>query len=278
MVNAVLVNDLRKSLFRRKPVAAVALMAVAILILTFAVAGFLPVGSAWQLRQMPIWYFLDMALPLVAPAFAAGAFAKEHEQSTWQDVILTRLTAREILSGKFFACLIPTLAVLIVLFPPFAMMLILQNVDWAMEPGPWMLIVGLKFLVSATFYLALVMVCSYHSTRTRTALVVGYVLLGVYVLLNYMLWNYVLLPCFLPDTTASNALYYNSHDWAYPATAPPGQTGTMTYTNFWSTAAPWQSSAQTFSLSLVEKLHLLQSALLGAGLLAYLARRLRRRI
>jgi ABC-type transport system involved in multi-copper enzyme maturation permease subunit len=264
MVNAVLVNDLRKSLFRRRPVAAVALMAAAILILTFAVAGYMPVGSTWQLHQMPIWYFLDMALPLVAPAFAAGAFAKEHEQSTWQDVILTRLTAREILSGKFFACLIPTLAVLIVLFPPFAMMLILQNVNWAMEPGPWMLIVGLKFLISATFYLALVMVCSYHSARTRTALVVGYALLGVYIILNYLCWNYILLPYFLlpglMDTNGASIVTGAYHDLSIE------------------TSAPFSTSAQAFQLGTLDWMHLIQSAVLGIGLLTYLAVRLRRRI
>lgn len=52
MVNPVLVNDLRKSLIRRKPVVVVALMAGAILVLTLGIAAFLP-SLLWGTQQTP---------------------------------------------------------------------------------------------------------------------------------------------------------------------------------------------------------------------------------
>lgn len=197
-------------------------------------------------------------MPLVVPAYAAGAFAKEHEQRTWQDVILTRLSAFEILSGKFFACLLPTLTTIIVLFPPFALMLIMQNIHWAMEPGPWMLIVGFKLLVSAAFYIAVVMVCSYHSANTRTALVIGYIALGLYAAFNYALWRFFLIPLFILPFWMENE-QNNFH-----------------FDNF-DRVAPWDVSRQQFSLNLVEILALAQAILLGFCLYLYLFSRLRRR-
>lgn len=259
MTNAILINDLRKSIFRRKPVHGVALAAVAILLLTLG-SEFLGIFAG---RQASLWRFLDFLLPIIAPAFAAGTFAKEHEQRTWQDVKLTRLTAFEILSGKFFATLVPTLVSLLVLFPPFFMMLIVQNMWWAMEPGPWMIILGLKFLISATFYIAVLMVCSYHSPNTRSALVVGYVVLGVIVLLNFAFWTYV-----MPEFLIS---FYGDP----PHSHSPGYATYSPYTEQYN--RPWEVSNTEFSLSLVDWGQLIQSLVFSSLLFTYLAVRLRRR-
>ncbi|HZT43248.1 MAG TPA: hypothetical protein VFA07_13850 [Chthonomonadaceae bacterium] len=256
-MNPVLINDLRKSLFRRKPVLAVALMALAILLLTLGMTVVFPVGSRTTVDGAPLWRFVDLALPIVAPAFAAGAFAREYEQRTWQDVLLTRLSTQQILGGKFFACLLPMMATLIVLFPPFALLLIIQNVTWAMEPGLWIVALGVKFLLSATFYLAVALVCSYHCANFRTALTVGYVTLAAYLLFNYALWTYLLVPYFL--TPQWEALTLN---------------GGGDVVQFRSSA--WNVPDDTFRLSLVEWLHLAESTLFSVGLFAYLARRVRR--
>ena len=241
-MNPVLVNDLRKSLFRRKPVLAVAYMAAAILVLVFGVSTLMPAVGSWQVRQYPVWRFPDLLLPLVAPAFAAGAFAKEHEQRTWQDVLLTRLSGGEILWGKFFACFLPTLVALTVLFPPFLLVLILQNVEWAMDPGPWMLIWGAKLLISVSFYVSAALVCSYHSPNARVALVITYCVLVGYGLLNYAFWQYMIAP---PMMSAF----------------APGPQSYNTFSLYMS-----DSDRQTFHLSPVDWLILLQSAFLGIGM------------
>lgn len=261
-VNPVLINDLRRSLFRRKPVHAVALVALAILVLTLGVDGVLPGTSFFMSDRLPLWRFIDLLLPVVTPAFASGAFAKEYEQRTWQDILLTRLTAREILRGKFFACLLPTMVTIIVMFPPFAMLMILQNIQWAQEPGLWILVVLLKFVVSATFYVSLVLVCSYHSSNARASLVLGYVILAVYGLLNYALWQFMLAPQFFRVSFPGTTTYVNGNThyrFVYSGS------------NYYS---PLAASRTQFDLSPVEWLHLGQSAVLSILLLAYLRYRL----
>lgn len=185
-VQIVMVNELRKSLFRRKPVLAVLFAAIAILVLTLGIAV-----AGTSLSTIPVWYLPDLLLPIVAPAFAAGAFAKEYEQRTWQDILLTNLSPRELVGGKFFACMIPTTVTILVVLPPFALLLITQNVQWAMEPGFWMVVVGLRYFITAACYLMLGFVCSYHCKNVRTALVVAYVMVFLYTCLNTFVWRYI---------------------------------------------------------------------------------------
>jgi ABC-type transport system involved in multi-copper enzyme maturation permease subunit len=237
-VNPVLVNDLRKSLFRRKPVLAVALMAAAILVLTYGVFALIPMGASLSYGY-PVWRFPDFLLPVIAPAFAAGAFAREHEQRTWQDVLLTRLRASEILAGKFFACFLPTLMTLVILFPPFAMLLIVLGVEWAYDPGPWMFVLGAKFLLSVAFYVSAGLVCSYHSPNPRVALVVTYAALAAYGMLNHLFW--LLVGQFLLPETPYH--YYRERG--------------------------------SFELAPVDGLILIQMAILCAGMLTYLGLRVR---
>lgn len=250
-VNPVLVKDLRGNLFRRKPVLGVALMAVAILVLTFGVLALMPGWMMFHSGATPLWRFPDLLLPVLAPAFAAGAFAKEYEQRTWQDLMLTRLRSPEILWGKFFACLLPTLIAIVVLFPPFALLLILQDVQWAMEPGPWLLIVMLKFLLSTTFYVSAALLCSFYSHNFRTALVVGYVALAVYILFNYALWTFFLSPYFGFNMPLGQQMNYQG---GMNANQDPSQ----------------------FNLSPIEWLHLIQSALLSGAALLFLSFRITR--
>jgi ABC-type transport system involved in multi-copper enzyme maturation permease subunit len=255
MANPVLIKDLRGNLFRRKPVLAVALMALAILVCTFGALFLLPVSVSYS-RVTPLWRLPDLLLPVIAPAFAAGAFAKEYEQRTWQDLVLTRLTAPEILRGKFFACLLPTLIAIIVLFPALALILILQNVQWAMQPGIWMVVIALKFVISTTFYVSVVLVCSYWSASTRTSLVVSYIALAGYGLFNYVLWTFALLPVFYPE---DRNIF----------TKPDLMTVTA--------SSALAVSSQEFNLSPVDWLHLTQSIVLTILALIYLSSRLLRK-
>ena len=254
MANPVLINDLRRSLWRRKPVLAVALMAVMILALTFLCLFLLSQGSTSDWVHAPLWRFPDLVLPIIAPAFAAGAFAKEYEQRTWQDVLLTRLTVGEILGGKFIACFIPALVTLIVVFPPFALLLLLQRVDWAVNSGNWIAPYAIKFFISLVFYLLVGLVCSYHSASARAALVVCYVSLFSYALVNFLAWTYVLLPAM-----------------SHPVYTADGK---MIITDMYSQRLrPWDVS-QGWHISQAEVWHLVQSLVLSVGLAAYLIRRL----
>jgi ABC-type transport system involved in multi-copper enzyme maturation permease subunit len=255
MTNPVLLNDLRQSWFRRRPVHAVALMAVLILILTFVVTAGVPSIFNFTGSNYPLWRFPDILLPVVAPAFAAGAFAKEHEQRTWQDILLTRLSASQIVSGKFFACFIPAMATIVVLLPPLAMILILSNVWWAMEPGPWMLAFTIRFLVTAVFYVAVTLVCSFHSTNARVSLVTAYVVLALYGMISFFFWRIVIGALYLPDALS-----------------------TMTTTNrFVEQNGLLTLSRHDFAFSAADVIFMFQSIVLSFVLFGYLLRRIRRR-
>lgn len=247
-MNPVFVNDLRKSLIRRKPVLAVAIWAAAILVLMFTVTGLVPQFGSWQLRQYSIWRFPDLLLPILAPVFAAGAFAKEHEQRTWQDVLLTRLRGREILAGKFFACFFPTFVALTALFPALALLLIIQGAEWAMNPGPWMIVWAVRAALTVTFYAAVTLVVSYHSPNPRTALAISYGTLAAYAMFNYVAYIFFVEPLVNPTTSRTGFFMGGSED-----------------------------DLQRFVLSPVDWLVLLQALFLSVGLLAYLGARLRQR-
>jgi ABC-type transport system involved in multi-copper enzyme maturation permease subunit len=252
-MNPVLVNDLRKSIFRRKPVLAVLYMALGILVLTFGVSTLIPGAGSYGRNLFPIFRFPDLLLPLIAPAFAAGAFAKEHEQRTWQDILLTRLSAVEILWGKFLACALPTAVALVVLFPPFALLLIIMGMDAAMEAGPWMFIIGFKVAVGLLFYITVALVCSYHSPNARAALVIGYCALAAFGVLNFTVYRFVIEPILFPIPIS----YYDS-------------TGGYWISSEYHRSAP-------YALTAVDWMVLLEAGLIAAGLLVHLLVRIRMR-
>ena len=253
MSNPVLLNDLRRNWFRRRPVHAVALMAVLILILTLFVPALAGSVFGWSPSDYPLWRFPDILLPAIAPVFAAGSFAREHEQRTWQDVLLTRLTAGQILAGKFWACFFPTLATIIVLFPPLAMVLILTNVQWAQEPGSWMAAITLRFVLASVFYLAISLVCSYHSRNARAALVVCYVALALYGVVSFLLWRGLIDELFRESLVGATANRY-------------GEVNGLT-----------SISTHEFGFSLIDIAYMLQSLVLTVVLFLYLLLCIRRR-
>jgi ABC-type transport system involved in multi-copper enzyme maturation permease subunit len=242
-------------MFRRKPVHAVALMAIGIFLLTMIAASTSQLGSFSFIHAMPIWNLPDLLLPIVVPAFASGSFAREHEQRTWDDVLLTRLGAWEIIRGKFLGALLPTTVAIIVIFPALVMLLMVWGVTWALDFGPWVWITAFKFLISAFFYISLVMVCSYFSNYGKTALVASYVLLAGYALANFIVWV-VLMPSLYdlfigvdPDST----MYRAAHDSFSP------------------------DAGRQFTLSPLEIAHTIQALVLGMLCLRFLRWRLGRR-
>ena len=119
------------------------------------------------------------------------------------------------------------------------MLLILQGIPWALDFGPWIVIAPIKFLISAFFYISLVMLCSYYGKSGRTALVSSYVLLAAYGLANYIGWIIVLN---LIDSSAGAASDLRI--------------------GYLSRSSGYQTNAG-FELSFVETMHCCQSVFLG---------------
>jgi len=188
--NPVFGNELRKSLVRRKPILCFGVWAAGIALLIL-IASRLP-----QMNSELFVRFPYLLLPILAPAFAAGAFAKEKEQRTWEDLRLTSLTPGQLLVGKFLAAYLPVMLVLITLLPPVAIGFVLnrnaevtlgnyagigygfQRVDTDyMSP---ILMLVLKSALQAPFYVTVALVCSHYCSKSRVALTVCYISLAVY--------------------------------------------------------------------------------------------------
>src|SRR5258706_7240197 len=193
IANPVFGNELRKSLVRRKPLQCFAIWAGVMAALTYIAVSLPGVNAGIYVK------FRKIMLPIIAPAFAAGAFAKEHEQRTWQDLMLTNLTTRELLFGKFFASYLPMFILLMSLSAPvlFGMMQTaepdpqyqyyqkqyLQVTSTEIFPVFYSLL--LKCLLQAAFYVSVAMVCSHYCSKARTALAVSYVSLALYAMFAY---------------------------------------------------------------------------------------------
>jgi ABC-type transport system involved in multi-copper enzyme maturation permease subunit len=183
-LNPVFINELRQSIFRRKPLLGIALWG--------AVSAFLLwlsqfTGSMSQMvTLLPI-----LILPIIVPAISAGVFAKEYEQQTWQDLYLTRLTNFQVVSGKFCASLLLSWLITLSFVPAIQLTMMQQGQYWAVVPGWWMVVLAFKLLLSAALYVLVVMVCSRYSSTRRTALVWSYISLFLYALFNWFLWTSV---------------------------------------------------------------------------------------
>lgn len=198
--NPVFGNEMRKSLFRRKPVLCWGMWGGGVAIVVWIV-NVLPSVNPGLFERFP-----HIMLPLVAPAFAAGAFAREREQRTWQDLMLTPLTTRQLLFGKFFAAYLPVLAVLFT-FLPAVILGYVNSISsesarvfapqttyytpysvWRQPSGGvnYAGLVGsmaLRCILHAAFYVSVALVCSHYCGKVRVALAVCYVSLGIYAIL-----------------------------------------------------------------------------------------------
>jgi hypothetical protein len=182
-VNPVFINELRQSFLRRKPLQSVFIW-VGLTGLLIWLTQFAPPNN--RVTLLPLF-----ALPLVVPAFAAGSFAKEYEQQTWQDLYLTRLTNLQVVLGKFGAALLLSMVMMLCFVPAMILLEINHHNYLTFEPGWWMVILLCKLLMSASHYVMLAMTCSRYSPNRRTAMVWCYVALSLYAMMGYMIWNIV---------------------------------------------------------------------------------------
>ncbi len=201
MQNPVFVNELRQNMFRRKPLLALGLWALATIFLIW-------LSQFARMTRYPLAWLPVFALPIIVPPFAAGTFAKEYEQQTWQDLYLTRLTNAQVVIGKFLAALLQVGLIVISFIPAMVLMQMYESIAypsfvtyrdvssgasalWIFLPGWWMIVLGAKLLLSASLYVLLGMTCSRYSSNRRTAMVWSYIALFLYALVGTMVWSLV---------------------------------------------------------------------------------------
>lgn len=191
--NPVLINELRQSAFRHHT-------RIALVVLFLLIALFALLSSVSFANGFLIW-LPALVLPLIIPAIASGAFAKEYEQQTWQDLYLTSLTNAQVVIGKFTAYLVQIILFLSAFAPMFFLMNLRSHRDQmsglreGMVPIPvqiGLLILTLllmsKILLSGVFYILLSMVCSRYSPNRRVSLVWCYIALGIYAFFSFFVW------------------------------------------------------------------------------------------
>lgn len=195
-INPVFLNEIRQSAFRRRGL----LLTTALI----AVASFLCLLAQFEGLRNLIVYAPVAFLPLIVPAIAAGAFAKEYEQQTWLDLYLTRLTNAQVVWGKFGAYFLQ-IAIGLVTFAPSLILMLLGDYSRKLselhaETVPIGLqiaavVTGFSFLVklllSATLYILLSMICSRYSPNRRTAITWSYIAMAVYSALGFLTWTLV---------------------------------------------------------------------------------------
>lgn len=101
---------------------------------------------------------------LLAPALTAGAITLEREKQTWNALLLSRLTPREIVWGKFWGSLLPAFVTLSIFLP--------INLIAAARAGvtlPEFALTHLMLVVTALFYGALGLFCSWACRRTQAS-------------------------------------------------------------------------------------------------------------
>ena len=191
--NPVFVKEMRQSFLRRKPIAACIIWAATTFGLMWLVSA---TRGGYLVAVLPM-----IALPLIVPAFAAGAFAKEYDQMTWQDLYLTRLTNFQVVWGKFLAAflLVMTMALSVVPAMTLAAWQQSERALYALEfsvhddippfsIGTWLAGVLFNLALSACLYVIMAMVCSRYSPNRRVALTWCYVALFLYALLGFFIW------------------------------------------------------------------------------------------
>jgi ABC-type transport system involved in multi-copper enzyme maturation permease subunit len=124
--NPVLSKEIRSRLRARRQskasrVAAYVVVAFVVGILYYyGLAALFSSNSQSNGEGLYIFYTLGIELTIILfliPSLAAASITQEREQQTWNALLLSRLTAGEIVFGKFFAALLPALIILGLFFP-----------------------------------------------------------------------------------------------------------------------------------------------------------------
>lgn len=195
-VNPVFINELRQCAFRKHTRIIIATWIIIALVSCFL--------AQFGLSASLVIYAPIVLLPLLVPAIAAGAFAKEYEQQTWLDLTLTCLTNAQVVYGKFLAYLLQVSVALMALIPCLLFILLseyshrMSDLTASTMPLEWQLaavgttvMMTAKLLLSACLYILLVMVCSRYSANRRTAIIWSYAAIALYSMLGWLTWTLV---------------------------------------------------------------------------------------
>ena len=110
---------------------------------------------------------------LLAPTLASSAISQEKEQQTWEALALTKLTAPQILAGKWLARLIPLGGIALLLLPLF-LISAASGIDLSALPG-----ILLFLSLTAAVYGLVGLTCSFVARKTLTATTVALVITGL---------------------------------------------------------------------------------------------------
>ncbi len=195
-LNPVFINELRQSPFRRRPAQA---------ILVWGAVAFFLMWMAHSLdAPTPMFWIPILALPFLVPSFAAGTFAKEYEQQTWQDLFLTNLTNFQVVMGKFWAAMLQTAFPLLALLPALGLIFAravtqqpVRNPDETLSlvstslPAVcfFMVLFAVKLVLLSGLYVLIGMVCSRYNSNRRGALIWNYVVMFAFTFLGSMVWQ-----------------------------------------------------------------------------------------
>jgi len=196
-INPVFINELRQSPYRRRPAQAIVI---------WGAAAFFLMWMAHSLdAPTPMFWIPILALPFLVPSFAAGAFAKEYEQQTWQDLFLTNLTNFQVVMGKFWAAMLQTAFPLMALVPALGLIFARAVVHQPFQAGEevasisnyyslpaivfFMSLFAAKLVLLSGLYVLIGMVCSRYSASRRGALIWNYVAMFAFTFLGSMVWQ-----------------------------------------------------------------------------------------
>lgn len=194
--NPVLEREVRGRLRRKGAGRAVPIVAwpIGLVALYFYARGLTAIGRGTSRDAQELWpllvYGVLTLIVLLAPALASTAITQEREQQTWEALATTRLSAWEILFGKWVGRqLIPWLIIVLAL-PYLAALTFFGGMGLALLPA------ALVFLVVTTaFYSALGLLCSFQARRTAgataTALTVTALLCVGTVIINQVIGIFV---------------------------------------------------------------------------------------
>ena len=152
----------RKGAGRAIPVVA---WPIALVALYFYARGLTAIGrgisrDAQELLPVLVYGALTLIV-LLAPAMASTAITQEREQQTWDALATTRLTAWEILLGKWVGRQIIPWLMIVLALPYLLACAFFGGMGLAILPG-----VLLFLVVTTAFYSAMGLLCSFQARRT----------------------------------------------------------------------------------------------------------------
>ena len=146
-------------------------------------------GGASQAEGMYVFFTLGVEMTLIlflVPPLAAGSITQEREQQTWNALLLSRLTAREIVLGKFVAALLPTVLILAIFFP----LCLLAAFVGGMPLGAYGMS-NLLLLATAAFFTSLSLFWSWAYRRTYVATSASFASVAFFTVGTFLIWGLV---------------------------------------------------------------------------------------